>query len=163
MREIIHTLSYTHHEIRSLLKSLYFHIWLWNSLLLWNPNVQYCSLLGYDTLHLPKWLPVGNNVLPPALEYKSHRECHIYQCHHMVLWPRRPQSMFSLSLGPLMVNNTALQRPSVHNCHTVSWKYVTQIKTVVEGDIHTGRDMKIQCFKLTISYEMWTLPNNNFF
>ena len=98
-----------------------------------NPNVQYCSLLGYDTLQLPKWLPVWNNLLPPSLEYKSSWECYIHQCHHMVLWPRRPQSMFSLSLGPLMVNNTELQRPSVHNCHNVSWKYVTQIKRCCWG------------------------------
>jgi len=133
MIEIIHSLSYTHHEIRSPLKSLYFHIWLWNSLLLWNPNVQYSSLLGYDTLQLPKSLPVWNNLLPPSLEYKSCWECYIHHCHHTVLWPRRPKSMFSLSLGPLMVNNTELQRPSVHNFHAISWKYVTQIKRCCSG------------------------------
>jgi hypothetical protein len=36
-------------------------------------------------------------------------------------------------------------------------------KYIVEGDIHTQKDMVIQCFKLAISYEMWTLPNNTLF
>ena len=143
MMEIIHSLSYPHHEIRLSLKSSYFHIWPRNFLLLWNPNVQYCSLLGYDTMQLPKWLPVWNSLLPPSSDYKSCWECYTLQCHHMVFWPRRPPYMFSLPLWSLMVSNTELQRPSVHKCHHFMQTWYSDQKML--GETYILRKMFQAC------------------